>query len=127
MQDRDLQRWVPAFVEGLMMTYLSSYTRECTIWWDSMWAPPVSIDLNEEIRKGLLLPSQASASLNLVWPLVQGIQGGMTAAVICGNKRTGLSRPRYCQTSQLSPLGPAYSAPEQEVPDVANLRAGQLK
>ncbi|KAI6759217.1 hypothetical protein HG530_009897 [Fusarium avenaceum] len=107
MQDRDLQRWVPAFVEGLMMTYLGSYIRECIIWWNSIWAPPVSIDLNEEIRKGLSLSSLASASLNLSWPLVQGTYPGMNG------------RRSY--------LWESTGVPEQKVPDVANLRADQLK
>lgn len=84
---QDLERWAPVFWEGLLMVYLDLYKQKGPSIGISTFSmfPDSSYRLANSLRDGLSLPSFASASLNLAWPLVQGVSGGMVVATHCAN------------------------------------------
>lgn len=78
---RDVSRWLPVFLEGLIMVYLGTYhqNRRPSI------ASDASYELVDEVRYGMGLPDFHAHSLNRAWPLVQGVRGGMVDARCCAN------------------------------------------
>jgi hypothetical protein len=104
------------------MTYLGVYHRSNRLMGDRKdLCSEASYDLNDEFRYGIDLPDMHEVSLNVCWPPIQGVSGGMTrldssvrpqkikrntmsnanpAALKCGNP--GCSAPK-ASTSSLPP------------------------
>ncbi|KAF5662765.1 hypothetical protein FDENT_13289 [Fusarium denticulatum] len=85
--DNDTQRWLPVFCEGMIMVYLGLLNRH-----DRPISPnplvkdlfsDAKYDLIDKLRNGLELPNLQQESLNIAWPLAQGVHGGMVVANEC--------------------------------------------
>ncbi|KAI8717730.1 hypothetical protein NCS52_00849800 [Fusarium sp. LHS14.1] len=83
----DLERWLPVFLEGILMVFLGTYhlqnrgTSELAL----KLSPLCSYRLVDDLRQNLGLPDFHNHSLNQVWPLCQGVYGGMTVVSKCAN------------------------------------------
>ncbi|CAG7566591.1 unnamed protein product [Fusarium equiseti] len=91
--DQDIERWISHYVEGMLITYVRNYAKEnVPVGMSSELFPPASFVLNEELRQDLPLPDLSTSSLNLAWPLVQGVNGGMVRVEACSNP--GCCKPK---------------------------------
>lgn len=101
-EDQDIKRWLPVFLEGLLMVYLGTYHRSNRGYSHKPEVQAIftdaSYDLVEKLRCGLQLPDFHDSSLNQAWPLVQGVTMGMVHATQCGNKE--------CQRRKVKAVAP---------------------
>ncbi|VUC23628.1 unnamed protein product [Clonostachys rosea] len=86
--EQDPERWMPCFLEGILMAYLGLYTRRNRAFGDKAMIifSDESYDLVAALREGLQLPNLARWSLNRAWPLMQGVPNGMVTATHCANE-----------------------------------------
>ncbi|KAF5536333.1 hypothetical protein FNAPI_11802 [Fusarium napiforme] len=93
--DNDTHRWLPVFLEGILMVYLGLIHRQYRGSHDStalaVFAEP-KYAMVDYLRDNLELPDFHNESLNVVWCLAQGVNGGMTVVNECGNP--ACKRPR---------------------------------
>ncbi|KAF4448001.1 hypothetical protein FALBO_16868, partial [Fusarium albosuccineum] len=86
-ETQDLERWLPIFLEGLLIIYLGTYHcdyKPQTESLQSTFSSP-SYVLADQLRLELALPDLHALSLNRAWPLMQGVNGGMVKARQCVN------------------------------------------
>ncbi|KAK6710773.1 hypothetical protein SNK05_005217 [Fusarium graminearum] len=84
----DLDRWMPVFVEGLIMVFLdllhrSDRPRRNLANADLFTEPKYK--LIDHLRNSMSLPALHQYSLNSAWSLAQGVNGGMRFQKECGN------------------------------------------
>ncbi|KAF5710677.1 hypothetical protein FGLOB1_5354 [Fusarium globosum] len=84
----DIQRWLPVFLEGILMVYLGLLDRSSKPVVDvsiqALFAESKYV-LIDRLRSNLELPDFHNQSLNKAWPLAQGVRGGMIIVNECSN------------------------------------------
>ncbi|RSM09779.1 hypothetical protein CDV31_007519 [Fusarium ambrosium] len=85
--NQDVERWLPVYLEGLLMIYLGTYHRKNRLHSEKLKSlfSEASYELADKMREGLQLPDLHNHSLNRAWPLMQGVPGGMATAIRCAN------------------------------------------
>ncbi|KAG5788336.1 hypothetical protein H9Q69_012603 [Fusarium xylarioides] len=92
----DIDRWLPVFLEGILMVYLGLVHRsnvplvDRTLQGVFSEAKYVLID---HLRSNLELPDFHNQSLNLAWSIAQGVNGGMVIVNECSNP--DCKRPKF--------------------------------
>lgn len=86
--DNDTQKWLPIFLEGVIMLYLGLVHRQDTPLVDRSHAgvfAEAKYAFIDNLRNGLDLPDFHSHTLNKAWSLAQGVRGGMITVNECSN------------------------------------------
>ncbi|KAF5551799.1 hypothetical protein FMEXI_3142 [Fusarium mexicanum] len=92
----DIQRWLPVFLEGIIMVFLGLIHRSNKPLVDRSFLELFSeakYGLIDHLRSNLELPDFHNQSLNQAWSLAQGIAGGMIVVNECDNP--ACKRPRF--------------------------------
>ncbi|KLP19917.1 uncharacterized protein LW94_12195 [Fusarium fujikuroi] len=90
----DIDRWLPVFLEGILMVYLGLVHRSNTPLIDRTLQGVFSeakYVLIDRLRSNLELPDFHTQSLNLAWSIAQGVNGGMIVVNECSNCK----RPKF--------------------------------
>ncbi|KAG5748538.1 hypothetical protein H9Q72_011689 [Fusarium xylarioides] len=94
----DIQRWLPVFLEGIIMVFLGLIHRSNKPLVDRSVLELFSeakYGLIDHLRSNLELPDFHNQSLNQAWSLAQGVCGGMIVVNECDNP--ACKRPRFFQ------------------------------
>ncbi|RBA09380.1 hypothetical protein FPRO05_06517 [Fusarium proliferatum] len=94
----DIDRWLPVFLEGILMVYLGLVHRSNVPLVDrslqGVFAEAKYV-LIDRLRSNLELPDFHNQSLNLAWSIAQGVNGGMLVVHECSNP--ACRRPKFFQ------------------------------